>query len=292
MTLATIEEAIEDFRAGKFVIIVDDEDRENEGDLCIAAEGVTPQAINFMATYGRGLICVPMTGARLDELRIPMMVAHNQNTSAFGTAFTISVEARHNVTTGISAHDRATTVRTLIDPATNSEDLAMPGHIFPLRAANGGVLVRAGQTEASVDLARLAGLYPAAVICEIMSEDGTMARLPELKGMARQHSIKLISVADLISYRRHHERLVTRVAEAILPTEYGDFVAVAYTTAFNKDQHVAMVQGDVKGGDPVMIRVHSECLTGDVFHSKRCDCGEQLHLAMRMIGEEGRGVIL
>jgi 3,4-dihydroxy 2-butanone 4-phosphate synthase/GTP cyclohydrolase II len=274
------------------VIVVDDEDRENEGDLCIAAEKITPEAVNFMARYGRGLVCVPLTGGRLDELRIPMMVPEGQNNSAYGTAFTVSVEARRNVTTGISAYDRATTILTLVDPATKPEDLVRPGHIFPLRAKEGGVLVRAGQTEASVDLARLAGLAPAAVICEVMSDDGSMARLPELEGLAEEHNIRIISVADLIYYRRHNERLVRRVAEASLPTPIGTFVAVAYESAFSREQHVAMVHGDITGEAPVMVRVHSECLTGDVFRSLRCDCGDQLELAMRMIAAEGCGVIL
>lgn len=290
MPLSTIDEAIEDIRAGKFVVIVDDEDRENEGDLAIAAEHVTPEAINFMARFGRGLICVPIIGKRLDELQIPMMVDHN--TSGFGTAFTVSVEAKKKVTTGISAFDRAATVKAIIDPATKPEDLARPGHTFPLRAAEGGVLRRTGQTEASVDLARLARLYPAAVICEIMNEDGTMARMPQLEKFSAEHGIKIISVAQIIDYRRHRERLVTRVAEAQLPTKYGEFVIYAYTSIADKGEHVALVMGDVRNGPAPLVRVHSECLTGDVLGSLRCDCGEQLKAAMEKIGQEGRGVVL
>jgi 3,4-dihydroxy 2-butanone 4-phosphate synthase/GTP cyclohydrolase II len=290
LPLADIEAAIEDIRAGKFVIVVDDEDRENEGDLVIAAEHVTPEAINFMARYGRGLICMPVTGKRLDELQIPMMV--ERNTSGFGTAFTVSVEAKHKVTTGISAYDRAATVKAIIDPATRPEDLARPGHMFPLRAAEGGVLKRAGQTEAAIDLAKLAGLYPAGVICEIMSDDGTMARMPELERFSEQHGIKIISVAQLIDYRRHREKLVRKVAEAQLPTRYGDFVIYAYSSVVDKEEHVALVMGDISNGPPPLVRVHSECLTGDVLGSLRCDCGDQLRIAMEKIGKEGRGAIL
>lgn len=290
LPLSRVEEAIEDIKEGKFVVVVDDEDRENEGDLVIAAEHVTPEAINFMARYGRGLICMPIVGKRLDELEIPMMV--EKNTATFGTAFTVSVEAKHEVTTGISAHDRAATVRAILDPFTRPEDIARPGHMFPLRAADGGVLKRAGQTEASVDLARLAGLYPAGVICEIMSEDGTMARRPELERFGREHGIKIISVAQLIDYRRHREKLVRRVAEAQLPTRYGDFVIYAYSSVVDKEEHVALVMGDLRDAAPPLVRVHSECLTGDVLGSVRCDCGDQLRLAMEKIGEEGRGVVL
>lgn len=290
LPLATVEEAIEDIRKGRFVVVVDDEDRENEGDLVIAAEHVTPEAINFMAKYGRGLICMPIVGRRLDELQIPMMV--ERNTSGFGTAFTVSVEAKHKVTTGISAYDRAATVKAILDPATRPEDLARPGHMFPLRAAEGGVLKRAGQTEASVDLARLAGLYPAGVICEIMSEDGSMARMPELERFSQEHRIKIISVAQLIDYRRHREKLVRRVAEAQLPSRYGSFVIYAYASEVDKEEHVALVMGDVSKGPPPLVRVHSECLTGDVLGSLRCDCGDQLQLAMERIGQEGRGVLL
>lgn len=290
MALASIREAIEDIRAGKFVIIVDDEGRENEGDLAIAAEKVTPEAINFMAKHGRGIICVAMTGERLDELRIPMMV--HDNTSKFASPFTVSVEAKHNVTTGISAHDRSATVKALIDPVTKPEDISRPGHTFPLRAREGGVLVRAGHTEAVVDLTRAAGLYPAGIICEVMSEDGTMARLPELELMAEEHSIKIVSVAQIIAYRRLHEKLIQRVAEASLPTKYGDFFAIAYRSTIDPDEHVALIRGEMDGDQPVLVRVHSECLTGDVFHSLRCDCGEQIDLAMKAIAAEERGVFL
>lgn len=290
MPLATIPEAIDDIREGKFVVVVDDEDRENEGDLVIAAEHVTPEAINFMARYGRGLICMPLAGKRLDELQIPMMVQNN--TSGFGTAFTVSVEARRGVTTGISAFDRSTTVRALINPATKPDDLARPGHMFPLRAAEGGVLKRAGQTEAAVDLARLAGLYPAGVICEIMNEDGSMARRPDLDLFSQRHGIKIVSVAQLIDYRRKREKLVKQVARAKLPTRYGQFDLIAYESLVDKGEHLALVMGDVCDGPAPLVRVHSECLTGDVLGSLRCDCGDQLHLALDKIGEEGRGVLL
>jgi len=291
MTLDAVEEAIAEYRAGRFVIIVDDEDRENEGDLCLAAEKVTPDAINFMARYGRGLICLPITGARLDELRIPMMVQDNQ--SRFGTAFTVSVEAREGVTTGISAYDRAHTIQVLLDPQTQPEDIVMPGHTFPLRVKEGGVLVRAGQTEASVDLARLAGMYPAAVICEIMDEDGSMARLPQLERFAEEFDLKIISVAELIEYRRQHEKLVRQAAEAHLPTAFGNFQSFAYENTINNEHHMALVMGAPFAPDePVLVRVHSECLTGDAMGSLRCDCGEQLHTAMKAIAHEGRGVLL
>jgi 3,4-dihydroxy 2-butanone 4-phosphate synthase/GTP cyclohydrolase II len=290
VSLATIPEAIEDIKSGKFVIVVDDEDRENEGDLIITAEKVTPEAINFMAVHGRGLICISVTGERLDELRIPMMV--NDNTSKFTTAFTVSVEAKHGTSTGISAADRAKTVKTIIDPETRPEDLLMPGHMFPLRARDGGVLVRAGQTEAAVDLARLAGLYPAGVLCEIMNEDGTMARMPQLEVIAEKFGLKIVSVADLIAYRYRHERLVNRVAEAKLPTPYGEFTVIAYRSETDPDEHLALVMGDVATDEPVLVRVHSQCLTGEVFGSLRCDCGEQIRLAMKSIAEEGRGVLL
>lgn len=286
----TIEEALEDIKAGKMVIVVDDEDRENEGDLVMAAQMATPEAINFMAKYGRGLICVPMTEQRLEELDIPQMV--NNNTEHQRTAFTVSVDAKA-VTTGISAYERALTVKTLIDPSTKPDDLMRPGHIFPLKAKEGGVLIRTGHTEAAVDLARLAGLYPAGVICEIMNDDGTMARLPQLYEFAKSHGLKLITIADLITYRRKNERLVKRVTEPIhLPTKYGDFTLIAYESLINHDHHVALIKGDVSDGRPVLARIHSECLTGDVFGSLRCDCGEQLEQAMRQIEAEGRGVIL
>ncbi len=290
MGLSSITEALEDIKAGKFVIIVDDEDRENEGDLAMAAEKVTAEAVNFMAVHARGLVCVPITGQRLDELRIPMMV--RDNTSKHSTAFTVSVEAKHRISTGISAADRAETVRILVDPNSQPDDLVQPGHTFPLRAREGGVLVRAGHTEAVVDFARLAGLYPAGVICEVMNHDGTMARLPELEEMGERFGIKIVSIADLIAYRRRHEKLVHRVAEANLPTEYGEFTAVAYKSDIDPDEHLALVMGDISTEEPVLIRAHSECLTGDVFSSLRCDCGEQLRMAMRRIAEEGRGVVL
>jgi len=290
MVMATIEEAIQEYRQGHFVIIVDDEDRENEGDLTLAAQFVTPEAINFMTRYGRGLVCIPMIGERLDELRIPMMVGDNR--SRFGTAFTVSVEARDGVSTGISAHDRARTVHVLIDSTTRPEDLVMPGHMFPLRAREGGVLVRAGQTEAAMDLARLAGLYPAAVLCEIMKADGTMARLPDLKRFAARHRLKIISVNQLIAYRIQRERLVRRMAETTIPTRWGDVRLIAYGSIIDPDEHAALVMGDVSTPEPVLVRVHSQCVTGDVFHSLRCDCGEQVDLAMERIAEEGRGVFV
>jgi 3,4-dihydroxy 2-butanone 4-phosphate synthase/GTP cyclohydrolase II len=290
MGFATIEEAIKDIKEGRFVIIVDDEDRENEGDLALAAEKVSPQAINFMTKYGRGLVCLPVVGERLDKLQLPLMV--DENTCKFGTAFTVSVDAKQGTTTGISVADRAQTVKAVIDPATRPDDLVRPGHIFPLRAREGGVLVRAGQTEAIVDLAKLAGLYPAGVICEIMNEDGTMARLPQLEAIAAKFEIKIISVADLIAYRRRHERLVHRVAEAKLPTKYGEFTAIAYRSDIDPDEHLALVMGDLDTEEPVLVRVHSECLTGDVFGSLRCDCGDQIGLAMESIAKEGRGVFL
>ena len=289
-TLATVEEAIEEFRNGRFVIIIDDEDRENEGDLTIPAQFATPEAINFMARHGRGLICVPMTAARLEDLHVPMMVNHND--SQFGTPFSVSVEARSGVTTGISAADRAHTTQVLIDPNTRPSDLVMPGHVFPLRARDGGVLVRAGQTEATVDLCKLAGLYPAGVLCEIMNQDGTMSRLPQLKRFAKRHKLKIISVTQLIEYRTHKEKLIRRVAETVIPTEYGEWRCVAYKAITDPDEHVALVFGDVAGEEPVMVRVHSQCVTGDVFGSQRCDCGEQLHIAMKMIAEAGKGVVV
>jgi 3,4-dihydroxy 2-butanone 4-phosphate synthase/GTP cyclohydrolase II len=289
---STIPEALEDIRAGKMVVVVDDEDRENEGDLTIAAEKVTPEAINFMARYGRGLVCLPMTGERLDELRIPLMVRDEQNSARFGTAFCVPIEARTGVTTGISAADRARTVLAAIDPATRPEDLARPGHMFPLRAQNGGVLVRAGQTEAAVDLARLAGFYPAGVICEVMNEDGTMARVPQLEWFCREHAIRMITIRDLIRYRMETERFVRKIAEANLPTSYGGFRVHAFESLIDGKHHVALVMGEVRGGDPVLVRVHSQCLTGDIFSSSRCDCGDQLHTALEMIAAEGRGVLL
>lgn len=288
--LATISEAIEDIKAGKFVIVVDDESRENEGDLTIAAEKVTPEAINFMAKQGRGLVCFPITGQRLDELEIPLMVQHN--TSRHSTAFTVSIEAKDKVTTGISAFDRAQTIKAVLYPNTKPDDLARPGHIFPIRAKEGGVLVRAGHTEAIVDLARLAELYPAGVICEIMNDDGTMARLPELEIMASKFGLKIITIVDLIAYRLRHEKLVQKVAEARLPTKYGEFIVMAYQSTVDTAEHVALVKGDILDEGPVLVRVHSECLTGDVFGSLRCDCGDQIRMSLQSIAEEGRGVFL
>jgi len=290
MGLSTIRDGLEDVRGGKFVIVVDDEDRENEGDLVVAAEKCTADAINFMAMHARGLICVAMTGERLDQLRIPLMV--RENTSKHSTAFTVSVEAKRRVSTGISAADRAETVRILVDPASRPEDLVQPGHTFPLRARDGGVLVRAGHTEAAVDLARLAGLSSAGVICEIMNPDGTMARLPELEELGDRFGINIVTIADLIAYRLRHEKLVHRVAEASLPTRYGEFKAIAYRSDTDPDEHVALVMGNTETEEPVLVRVHSECLTGDVFGSLRCDCGEQIDVAMQSIAREGRGVLL
>jgi 3,4-dihydroxy 2-butanone 4-phosphate synthase / GTP cyclohydrolase II len=287
---ASIDEAIEEIRAGRMVIVVDDAERENEGDLVMAAEKVTPAAIAFMVRYTSGVICMPVVGDRLDELQIPLMVA--ANTDHQRTAFTVSVDARRDVTTGISAADRATTIRALIEPSTKPEDFSRPGHIFPLRYREGGVLRRAGHTEASVDLARLAGLYPAGVLCETVNDDGTMARLPDLHRFAEEHALKLISIADLIEYRRRREVLVHRVAEATIPTEWGDFRAYAYDSTVDGRTHVALVCGDIGDGDKVLTRVHSECLTGDVFGSLRCDCGGQLDAALEQVAEEGRGVVL
>ena len=287
---APIEEAIEAIRRGEMIIVVDDEDRENEGDLTIAAEKITPAAINFMAKYGRGLICMPMTEERLAELDIPQMVA--QNTAQFSTAFCVSIEAKGLTSTGISAEDRAATVLAAIDPATRPSDLARPGHMFPLKARTGGVLVRAGQTEAAVDLARIAGLYPAGVICEIMNDDGSMARVPELTRFARRHKLLMITIADLIQYRIRTEALVRRVAAAALPTAYGDFQVIAYESLIDRETHVALVKGEIGDGEHVLVRVHSRCLTGDVFGSMRCDCGPQFGAAMQRIAEEGRGVLL
>ena len=290
MEFTAVPDAIEDIKAGKFIIIVDDENRENEGDLAIAAEKVTPEAINFMAKHARGLICLPIIGSRLDELRVPLMV--QDNTAKFSTAFGVSVEAKHKTSSGISAHDRAATVKAVLDSKTEPEDLARPGHMFPIRAREGGVLVRAGHTEAIVDLASFAGLYPAGVICEIMNEDGTMARLPQLETMADKFGIKIVSIADLIAHRRRNEKLVERVTEAKLPTRHGDFVVIAYRSKVDTDEHVALVRGDISGDKPVLVRVHSECITGDVFGSLRCDCGDQIALAMEKIAAEGRGVFL
>jgi len=288
--LATIPEAIEDIKAGKFIIIIDDENRENEGDIAIAAEHITPETINFMTKHARGLICLPIIKQRLDELGIPLMV--QDNTSRQSTAFTISVEAKHNVTTGISAFDRTQTIKTVLDPNSNSDDLVRPGHVFPIRARNGGVLVRAGHTEAIVDMARLAGLYPAGVICEVMKEDGTMARLPELEIMASKYGLKIVTIADLITHRLSNEKLVQQIAKAKLPTVFGEFTIMAYKSDVDTTEHVALVKGDISGDEPVLVRVHSACLTGDIFGSLRCDCGAQIRLAMQTIAKEGRGVFL
>ena len=291
MPVSTIDEALLDIRKGKMVILVDDEDRENEGDLCIAAEKATPQAINFMAKHGRGLICLSLASDKVKALQLPLMVS--DNTSAFKTAFTVSIEAKRGVTTGISAADRATTVLTAIADDAKPEDLARPGHIFPLEAKSGGVLVRTGQTEGSVDLARLAGLKPAGVICEVMNDDGTMARMPDLEIFAKKHGVKIVTIADLIRYRLQNESLVRRAAVTTLPTVYGgEFTAIAYENEVDKQQHLALVKGDIRSEDAVLVRVHSECLTGDVFGSQRCDCGDQLHTAMRMVAQEGKGVIV
>jgi 3,4-dihydroxy 2-butanone 4-phosphate synthase/GTP cyclohydrolase II len=287
---STIEEAIEDVRAGRMVVVCDAEDRENEGDLTLAAQFATPEAINFMATHGRGLICLALTPDRCDELGLDLMAAKNE--SPFQTAFTVSVEAREGITTGISAHDRAHTIQVAIDPSSRPQDLVQPGHIFPLKAKAGGVLERTGQTEASIDLARLAGLNPSGVICEVMNDDGTMARVPDLERYCARHGLKMITVSDLIAYRRGHDKLIERVAEAHLPTQFGEFRVVGFRSLVDDKHHVAMVKGEVAGQEDVLVRVHSECLTGDVFHSLRCDCGEQLEDALARIEEEGTGVLL
>jgi 3,4-dihydroxy 2-butanone 4-phosphate synthase/GTP cyclohydrolase II len=290
MSFHTVEEAIEDIRAGKMIILCDDEDRENEGDLTIAAEKVTPAAINFMARYGRGLICLALTEDRADELRLPLMVTNNR--SPFGTAFTVSIEARRGVTDGISAADRATTILTAINPATKPEDLVRPGHVFPLRAKKGGVLIRAGQTEGSVDLARLAGLTPAAVICEVMHEDGTMARGPQLQEFCRRHGLKITTIKDLIRFRLQNESFIKEVARTQVPTPFGLFQTIAFENDLDGLSHVALVLGDIKPDRDILVRVHSQCLTGDVFGSYRCDCGEQLRAALQLIAQEGAGVLL
>jgi len=287
---ATVEEALQAVRAGKLIIIVDDEDRENEGDLMVAAEKATPDVINFMSKHGRGLICLPLTRKRLDELQLPLMV--QDNTARFQTAFTVSIDAKDGVTTGISAHDRARTVLAAVDPKTKPSDLARPGHIFPLQAKEGGVLARAGQTEAAVDLAGLAGLTPAGVICEIMNEDGTMARLPELERIGAEHGLPILTIADLINYRMKHECLVKKIEEAELPTQFGDFRIVVYEDIITRENHVALVKGEIRADEPTLVRAHSQCMTGDTFGSSRCDCGDQLHTAMETIEKEGRGVIL
>lgn len=287
---STIEQAVEQIRGGGIVVVVDDADRENEGDLIMAAEAVTPEQIAFFVRHTSGVICAPLLGERLDALELPLMVA--ANTEAHHTAFTVTVDYRHGTTTGISAEDRAATIRALADTTTGAGDFARPGHIFPLRYAEGGVLKRAGHTEAAVDLARLAGLAPAGVLCEIVNDDGTMARLPELTTFARRHNLPLISIASLIAYRRRHERLIRRVAEAVIPTPFGEFTAIGYQSTYDGEQHIALVRGEPAGKDNVLVRMHSECLTGDVFGSLRCDCGTQLHDAMRQIAQEGEGVIV
>jgi len=291
MAISTIQEAIDDIRGGKMIILVDDEDRENEGDLCLAAQFVSPETINFMARFGRGLICLSLSEEMVDKLKLQPMVQENK--ARFGTAFTISIEARNGVTTGISAADRATTIKTAVNPEAKPEDLVSPGHVFPIRARKGGVLVRTGQTEGSVDLCRLAGLTPAGVICEIMKDDGTMARMPDLEVFAREYNLKIVTIADLIDYRMQNESLIRRVAQATIPTCYGgDFNIIVYENDVDQMQHIALVKGEIGKGDEVLVRVHSECLTGDIFASKRCDCGDQLHCAMKMVEEEGKGVIV
>ena len=290
MAISTIEEGVADLKLGKALIVVDDADRENEGDLMVAAEAVTPEHINFMAKYGGGLVCMPVPGDRLDELQLPQMVT--QNTARHGTPFTIPVDVKEGATTGISAFDRAATVKAILDPRTKADDLARPGHLFPLRYTNGGVLVRAGHTEAIVDLARLAGFYPAGVLCEIMAPDGTMARMPYLEKFAEEHGLHIVTIEDLIAYRRKHERLVERVADAKLPTRFGDFTVVAYKSMVDPDEHLALVMGEMTPDDPVLVRVHSQCTTGDIFGSLRCDCGEQMLIALEAIAKEGQGVFL
>jgi len=291
-SVQAVEAALEDFRQGKQIILVDDEDRENEGDLTMAAEKVTPEAINFMAKEGRGLICLTLTEDKVRELDLPLMVEQGDNDSPFGTGFTVSIDAREGISTGISAADRALTIQIAIKDDAKPNELVRPGHIFPLRAMKGGVLVRTGQTEGSVDLARLAGLKPAGIICEIMNDDGTMARMPDLEVFAKKHGLKIVSVADIIRYRMRNESLVKRASEAELPTEFGDFKILVFDNAIDNRHHVALIKGDIQAGDEVLVRVHSECLTGDSFASLRCDCGPQLHRAMQMIEKEGKGVIL
>ncbi|KAA1297872.1 MAG: 3,4-dihydroxy-2-butanone-4-phosphate synthase, partial [SAR202 cluster bacterium] len=290
MPLSKIEDAVNDIKQGKMVIIVDDEDRENEGDLTMAAEKITPEAINFMATFGKGLICVPMLGEDLEHLNLPLMVP--QNTAPLSTAFTVSVDYLRGTSTGISAHDRSATIKALIDPDTKPEDLGRPGHIFPLKYMDGGVLKRTGQTEASVDICRIAGLKEAAVICEIVADNGEMARMPDLEIFAKTHDIKIITVADLIKYRRTHEKLIERIAEAKIPTPYGDFRIVSYSSMVDKADHIALIKGEIDSSKPLLVRVHSECLTGDVFGSNKCDCGDQVEIAMEQISLEGSGVLL
>jgi 3,4-dihydroxy 2-butanone 4-phosphate synthase/GTP cyclohydrolase II len=291
MPLCSLDEALEDLKAGKLLVVVDDEDRENEGDLVMPAETVTPEAINFIVKYARGLLCMPMIGERLDELQIPLMVAANGSIKE-QTAFTISVDYKKDTTTGISAFDRAATVKAMIDPEVQPEDFTRPGHLFPLRYHPGGVLARAGHTEAIVDLCNLAGMYPAGIVCEIMDEDGTMSRLPTLEEFAEEHGLKILSIAQIIAHRRRHERLIERVAETRLPTRYGEFRAIAYRSFLDNGEHIALTIGDWTEQEPVMVRIHSECLTGDVFRSLRCDCGEQVELALEALSKEGSGVLL
>ena len=290
MTVSTIQEGIADLQLGKMLIVVDDADRENEGDLMVVAEAVTPEHINFMAKFGGGLVCMPIIGERLDELQLPQMVS--ENTARHGTPFTVPVDVKEGATTGISAFDRAATVKAILDPRTKPDDLARPGHLFPLRYTNGGVLVRAGHTEALVDLARLAGFYPAAVLCEVMAQDGTMARMPYLEEFAAEHGLRIVTIEDVIAYRRQHERLVERVADAKLPTKFGDFTVVAYKSTVDPDEHLALVLGDITPDNPTLVRVHSQCTTGDIFGSLRCDCGEQMEIALEAIAKEGSGVFL
>lgn len=290
MSIDTVEIAIEEIKKGNMVIVIDDEDRENEGDFIMVAEKVTPEDINFMSTYGRGLICMPCKSSRLDELKIPDMIT--ENTSKHGTAFTVSVGAKHKISTGISAFDRAATIQTVVDLKTIPEDISMPGHVFPLRARDGGVLKRAGHTEATVDLARLAGLFPAGVLCEIMNDDGTMARLPQLKIIAKKFNMPIVTVASIIEYRRKREKLIKRITETKLPTEYGDFEMVVYKSILDDKVHIALRKGKIKDEENVLVRVHSQCLTGDIFRSLRCDCGQQLSKALKMIQDEGKGVLL
>jgi len=289
---ATVEEAIEDIKNGKMIILVDDEDRENEGDLMIAADHVTPEAINFMAKHGRGLICLSLTNKRCDELNLPLMVDEKGNSAKFGTAFTVSIEAKEGVTTGISAFDRAQTIKVASDPEKTADDIARPGHVFPLRAKDGGVLVRAGQTEGSMDLTKLAGLTPGGVICEVMNDDGSMARMPQLEEFAKEHGLKILTIADLISYRVEKENIIEKIADASLPTVFGDFKIEGFENKVDNQEAIALVKGDLSGEEPVLVRVHSQCLTGDVFGSLRCDCRDQLHCSMDMIEKEGKGVLL
>ena len=291
MPLCSLEEALGDLLTGKLLVVVDDEQRENEGDLVMAAELVTPEAVNFIVTHARGLLCMPVTGERLDELNIPMMASQNA-TSKHQTAFTVSIDYNKSTSTGISARDRAATIRAMVDPNAKAEEFSRPGHLFPLRYHPGGVLARAGHTEATVDLCNLAGLYPAGVVCEIMNDDGTMARMPELEVFAEKHGLKILSIAQIIAHRRRHEKLIERVAEARLPTKYGEFTAIAYKSSVDTGEHIALTMGKWEADEPILVRIHSECLTGDVFGSLRCDCGEQIELALKILGHEGKGVFL